>query len=122
MQKQIGKISRQIIELLNLNIEPNTPIYISSGNVEHMKNSHPIDFLKYGSEIEKIIEFPDYVGLNSKDHSIEFAREYLVNDEFVKVAVRVSASNVFYARSLYVLNTKRVKNFITKGTLKPLDK
>ena len=35
--------------------------------------------------------------------------------------VRVSTRNIYYARSLYVLNPNRVKNFIAKGTLKKLD-
>lgn len=58
---------------------------------------------------------------NAKDDSIEFTKEFCVNGEYVKVAVRVSTRNVYYARSMYVLNPNRVKNFIAKGTLKKLD-
>ena len=54
--------------------------------------------------------------------TILISSEYFINDEYVKVAVRVSASNTYYARSLYILNPNRVKNFIAKGTLKKLDK
>ena len=42
---------------------------------------------------------------------------FIINNEYVKVAVRISSSGIFYARSLYVLNSNRVKNFINKGTL-----
>lgn len=63
---------------------------------------------------------PDYVGLNTKDESIEYVKEYKVDDEYVKVAVRVSGNRNYFARSIYVLNKTRVKNFITKGTLKKL--
>lgn len=42
---------------------------------------------------------------------------HIINNEYVKVAVRISSSEIFYARSLYVLNSNRVKNFINKGTL-----
>lgn len=115
---KIGEFTDHIIKLLNLDITPGTPIYIGQSNLEHMKNSHPDDFDKYGTDISRIIQNPDYVGINRKDNSIEFTKEYMVNDEFVKVAVRVSMNNVYYARSLYVLNTNRVKNFIAKGTLK----
>ena len=59
--------------------------------------------------------------LNEKDDSIEFTKEYFYNGEYIKVAIRVSSSNIYYARSMYVLNNNRVKNFITKGTLKKLD-
>ena len=49
-------------------------------------------------------------------------KEFLINGEFVKVAVRLSGGGALYARSLYVLNHNRVKNFIQKGTLKKFDK
>ncbi|MFI3172170.1 MAG: transposase [Eubacteriales bacterium] len=118
---KIGEFSSRVINTLNLNIAASTPIYIADTNLEHMQSSHPADYNRYRNDISSIIATPDYVGLNTKDNSIEFAKEYMVNGEFVKVAVRVSASNVYYARSLYVLNTNRVRNFIKKGTLKPLD-
>lgn len=121
-RKKIGEFSREIIETLELNIPVGTPIYISDSNIEHMKSSHPRDFDKYGDDIEAIIASPDYVGQNAKDHSIEFAKEYLLNGDHVKIAVRVSLHNTYYARSLYILNPNRVKNFIAKGTLRKLDK
>ena len=65
-----------------------------------------------------ILAAPDYVGQNPTDGSIEFVKEFLLAGEYVKVAVRLSQSDRFYARSLYVLNNNRVKNFIAKGTLK----
>lgn len=87
-------------------------------NLTHMQTSHPADFAKYGAEIVNILAHPDYVGQNPSDGSIEYVKEYLVEGEYVKVAVRLSKSDRYYARSLYVLNNKRVKNFIAKGTLK----
>ena len=114
MRKKIGVFSAQIIEILELNIPAGTPIYIA--------DSHPDDFAQYGSELNNIIANPDYVGKNAKDNSIEFTKEYYINGEYVKVAVRISTHNIYYARSMYVLNPKRVKNFIAKGTLKKLDK
>ena len=120
-RRKIGEFSSKIIELLNLDIPAGTPIYIADSNIDHMNNSHPDDFKKYGGDIEKIISSPDYVGQNAKDDSIEFTKEYAVDGDFVKVAVRVSLQNIYYARSMYVLNPNRVKNFIKKGTLKKLD-
>lgn len=121
-KKQIGYFSSAVIQALSLDIAVGTPIFISDTNINHMKTSHPKDFEKYGANIESIITDPDYVGKNTKDDSIEFTKEFLVNGEFVKVAVRITARNVYYARSMYVLNPNRVKNFIQKGTLKHLDK
>lgn len=121
-RKLIGRFSSEVIDLLGLDIPAGAPIYIADSNITHMKNSHPDDFKKYGGDIETIISSPDYVGQNSKDNSIEFTKEYVINGDFVKVAVRVSLQNIYYARSMYVLNPNRVKNFIKKGTLKKLDK
>ena len=44
-----------------------------------------------------------------------------IDNEYVKVAVRVASSGKYYARSLYVLNHNRVHNFIKKGTLKRVE-
>ena len=83
-----------------------------------MQMSHPADYAKYGTYISDILSTPDYVGINPKDDSIEYVKEYLINQEYVKVAVRVSTAGRYFARSLYVLNQNRVHNFIAKGTLK----
>lgn len=122
MRKRIGFFSSNVIRTLGLDIPAGTPIYIADSNIEHMKTSHPEDYEKYGNELQNIIANPDYVGKNTKDDSIEFTKEYFINGEYVKVAVRVSTQNTYYARSMYVLNPNRVKNFIEKGTLKKLDK
>ena len=122
MRKRIGFFSSSVIRTLGLDIPVGTPIYIADSNIEHMKSSHPEDYEKYGSELQNIIANPDYVGKNTKDDSIEFTKEYFINGEYVKVAVRVSTQDIYYARSMYVLNSNRVKNFIEKGTLKKLDK
>ena len=83
-----------------------------------MQSSHPADYAKYGAKITDILSSPDYARVNPKDGSIEYVKEYQVDGEFVKVAVRVSGGGNLYARSLYVLNKNRVQDFITKGTLK----
>lgn len=83
-----------------------------------MQTSHPADFAKYGTELINILAYPDYVGQNPTDGSIEYVKEFQVDGEFVKVAVRLAKTDRFYARSMYVLNSARVQNFISKGTLK----
>lgn len=114
----IGTISENVRNLLNLSIIDDINIYIGNSNINHMKKSHPSDYEKYGNEIQNILEYPDFVGLNPKDNSIEYVKNFLIDNKYVKVAVRISKSNKYYARSLYVLNKKRTENFIKKGTLK----
>lgn len=116
--KEIGKLDSKIIKLLSLSFAPDTPIYLGQSNIDHIRKKHPQDYLRYGNKISDIISAPDYVRKNPKDNSIEYVKEFQINNEFVKVAVRVSGKGTLYARSLYVLNRKRVNNFIDKGTLK----
>lgn len=123
MSEPIATIKEDIIQVLGLTCDENTPIYLGQSNIEHMKRSHPKDYEKYFKHISEILNSPEYVGINPSDNSIEYVREYRSeHGEFVKVAVRVSASNRYYARSLYVLRSNRVQNFIQKGTLKCLKK
>ena len=59
------------------------------------------------------------IGLN-KDGSIEYIKDYITqNNEFIKLAVRVTSKNQYFARSLYALNAKRVNDYIVKGALLP---
>ena len=81
-----------------------------------MKTSHPDDFAQYGSELSNIIANPDYVGKNAKDDSIEFTKEYYINGEYVKVAVRISTHNIYYARSMYVLTAAKIHVAHNKNT------
>ncbi|MDY5286189.1 MAG: PBECR2 nuclease fold domain-containing protein [Lentihominibacter sp.] len=117
MKKRVGKIDKRVIQLLHLSVNENEPIYIGASNIRHMKTSHAEDYLKYGSYINVILSSPEYVGINKKDNSIEYVKSFTINNEYLKVAVRVSNNGVYYARSLYVLNSNRVKNFIKKQTL-----
>lgn len=118
MSTTIGYITPLVERILGLSSLSDRTIYIGPSNIQHMLTSHPNDYKKYGNKIADIINSPDYVGLNPKDNSIEYVKEYKIDNEYVKVAVRVSNSGRFFARSLYILNNNRVNNFITAGTLK----
>lgn len=114
----VGVVTEQIEKLLGLQITGDRNIYFGETNLKHIMSKHPADYQKYGSELQNILAAPDYVGQNPTDGSIEYVKEFLVENEYVKVAVRLSASDRFYARSLYVLNAKRVQNYIARNTLK----
>lgn len=53
--RKLGVISERVIELLKLDIEAETPIFIGDSNIEHMKLRHLNDYLKYGENISDII-------------------------------------------------------------------
>lgn len=117
---KVGEITEVVINALGLSAAPGTPIYFGKSNLEHMLNKHAPEYIKYGCYIHDIVSSPDYVGMNPGDNSIEYVKDFPVDNDYVKVAVRVSNSGTYFARSLYVLNPSRVKNFIANGTLKPL--
>ena len=120
MSNIIGYITPRIESTLGLPPIQDRNIYIGPSNVQHMISSHPNDYQKYGNQISDILTNPDYIGMNPTDKSIEYVKEYKIDNEYVKVAVRVANSGKYYARSLYVLNNNRVHNFIVAGTLKKL--
>ena len=116
--QQVGVLSDNVIKTLNLSFTSGQPIYLGESNVAHMMRRHPNDYAKYGQCIQQILSNPDYVGQSPSDDSIEYVKEFRMDNEYVKVAVRVSAGGTLFARSLYVLNNNRTNNFIKKGTLK----
>lgn len=116
--KQVGKLSARVISLLGLSQKQDQAILLGASNIAHMQAKHPNDYQKYGQYIPQILSKPDYVGQNPKDGSIEYVKEFKVNNDFVKVAVRISGQGNLYARSVYVLKPNRVQNFIKSGTLK----
>lgn len=118
MAQLVGILTADIITALGLHYNEGEPILLGSGNISHMMKRHPNDYAKYGQFIPAILSHPDYVGQNPSDGSIEYVKNFEVNGEFVKVAVRLSGGNTLFARSLYILNSNRVQNFIQKGTLK----
>lgn len=115
-------LQQNIIQALKLTDPIGTPIYFGETNLAHMLKNHPVDYAKYGQYLSLILSEPDYIGRNPKDQSLEYIKEFLVEQEYVKVAVRVSQSGSYYARSLYALNRNRVNNFIANGSLIPLTK
>ena len=47
MNKQIGLVTKTVIDLLNLNYEKEIPIYIGENNINHIKRQHLEDYNKY---------------------------------------------------------------------------
>ena len=114
MNRQIGKVSKKVIELLGLDYKEELPIILGDTNIEHIKRQHPIDYEKYGKDIEKIIRNPTYVAKNPNQGSIEYIKKYKIEDEFVLVAVRISNKGTMFAKTLFTM-TERKKNIYLKN-------
>lgn len=117
----IGCISQSVIKILNLKIQPNTPVYIGESNIEHIKSRHPYEYDKYYRDIGLIINSPDYVGINPKDSSILFVKLYETDAEYIRVAVKITSKGKLFAKTLHSLSTCNTERYLKKGTLKKLD-
>lgn len=95
MQKIVGKVTKEVACVLNIDLPDDNYIYIGTTNEIHMKTNHPEDYEKYGDKICEILQSPDFVRLNGKDGSIEYVKEYRSDNDYVKVAVRLSGGSRF---------------------------
>jgi hypothetical protein len=119
-REKIGIITKAVIEILKLDIKENSPIFVSDGNYKHMCDKHPKDFEKYYMHIPEIIRDPNYVGINPKDSSLEYVKEFKINYEFVKTAIRISCNGIFFVRSMYSISPSKSTEFLRIGRFKKL--
>ncbi len=119
-KEKIGIIGSEMVSTFNLDISPDTPIYVGLSNRTHMENEHRSTYLSYADKMSDIISTPDYVGINPKDNSLEYYKKF--NDEVIhiKIAVRGTKNNVFFARSMYSVNDHTINSYISKNRLKPV--
>lgn len=113
--KKVGEIDQRVCEVLGLTITPGTPILLGSTNVEHMKSTHPKDFIKYFCELKSILAEPDYLNLHPKDGSIQYIKIF---EAHVMAVVRVSSKGTFFARSIFEMTEQKVETYRRKNLLK----
>ena len=113
---KVGEFTKAVVDTLGLDIDVGTPIFIGETNRRHMTRSHPKDFKKYGSRLERVLSEPDYVGTRDDD-TIEYIKAFGVH---IKIAVRVSVGGDYYARSLYHVDSGTAKRLIKAGEWKPV--
>ena len=118
MNVQIGKINKKVIELLNLQYEEELPIILGDTNIEHMKRQHPDDYKKYGNKISEIINNPTYVAKNPNQGSIEYIKEYKVDNDFILVAVRVSNKGTMFAKTMFKMTERKINIYLENGYAK----
>ena len=94
------------------------PIILGDTNVEHMKREHLQDYNKYGKDIEDIINNPTYVAKNPNQGSIEYIKEYKLDNDFVLVAVRISNKGTMFAKTLFRMTEKKKNIYLSKGYAK----
>lgn len=118
MNRQIGKINKRVIKLLNLDYDEELPIILGDINIEHMKREHLEDYNKYGKDIEEILKNPTYVAKNPNQGSIEYIKEYKIDNEFVLVAVRISNKGTMFAKTLFKMTERKINIYLKNGYAK----
>lgn len=115
---KIGKFSKKIIDLLNLNIPENTEIYIGNQNREHMEKKHSHDYYYYHHLLPNIISNPDYVGIEPKNNSIEYIKEVSIDPSvIIKIAIRVSSNGKYFVRTMYNISDHKIQSALNKDYL-----
>lgn len=114
MNRKIGMVTKKVIKLLDLGYKKEIPIYIGEDNINHMKREHIEAFTMYSSDIEDIINNPTYVAKNPKQGSIEYIKEYQINDEFVLVAVRATNNGRMFARTMFIMTQRKKNIYLSK--------
>ena len=120
MTRKIGYFSEKIIKLLGLSILPGTPILIGDSNIKHIKDRHPYEYEQYFSDIESILLSPDYVGINKRNGSIDFVKEYIIAGDHIQVSVRVNPGGAYYARTMFALMSYKLNRSLANGSLLPV--
>ena len=116
--RAICKINKKILKYYGINVLMNK-VYIGSANIQHIIASHPADYNKYGRDIKKIVSNPDFVSRKPNDPSasIEFIKNYQSDNCYILVAVRASLSGVFYVRTIFKMDIKKVSRYMKSGTM-----
>ena len=118
--EKLGVIGTDIVEKFNLSVSPDTPIYIGLNNRIHMENNHGDIYREYSDCMGEIIKFPDYVGVNPHDSSLEYYKSYGDITLHIKLAVRPTKSGVYFAKTMYDINEHSLKSYLEKGRVKAI--
>lgn len=116
--EKLGVVGEIIVNSFNLPISPDTPIYIGLSNRIHMENAHREIYLQYQSCMQEIIAYPDYVGVNPHDDSLEYYKKYGQITLNIKLAVRPTGKGIYFAKTLYEINEHSLNSYISKGRAK----
>ena len=118
---RIGTFTKEMYDTITESIPsmsekliPGAGIFLLSGRLKHLKE-HEKDFVgfnKYLNSLPEIIEFPDYITVSPKNHSVSFIKIFYQN---VNVAVRISERGELTIRTMYPITTAQLQHYISQG-------
>lgn len=111
------KVSSEIKKKLNIETDIEN-IIVSKGLKAHILKSRHENILKYFSELENIVNNPDYIGVNPREKGISL--EYIkVLDDNVLLAIKLDTKrNYFYTASMYEVTDSKLKSMLKSGRIK----
>jgi hypothetical protein len=115
---KVGRLSKKIIDILNLNREECDIIlwedrfkYIEKHKVHFDDEA---DYMKHIACIPEVIESPDYVGKHPADNSIEYIKRI---DKLMIVAIRIKDKGNLAFRTAFPLSENQLQDYIRSGTV-----
>ena len=120
----IGKLTEEIIELLEIEITEEKNIVIWKDRIKYIEK-HKSDFdsdeewKTHVEAIPDIIENPDYVSIHPSGRSIEFIKKI---NEHMLVAVRLTNKKTLDFRSSYPISENKLQSYLDSGRLKLVSK
>jgi len=115
---KIGVLSKEIIDLLNLNRDP-CDIILWEDRFKYIQKhkgdfKSEIDFECHVAAIPEVIENPDYIGVHPHKNSLEFIKRI---DELLIVVVRIKQQGDLAFRTMYPLSQKQLQEYLKRGTV-----
>lgn len=121
--KVIGKLTTEIIELLEIEIDEEKNIVIWKDRLKYIEK-HKEDFddeetwKKHVEAVPYIISNPEYVGVHPNGKSIEFIKKI---DDHMLIAVRLTKKSALAFRTCYPISERKLQSFVSNGRLKRVE-
>lgn len=71
-----------------------------------------------GKYMKDILQKPTYVAKNPKQGSIEYIKEYNIDNNFILVVVRATQTGKMFARTLFVMTERKINTYLKNGYAK----
>ena len=95
-----------------------TKVFMWEDRLSHIEKHRPnykqtADLDRYISQIQEIIEEPDYLGVRDSDNSLQFIKHL---EDNVPIAVRLTVKGKLYLRTMYPVTDSQINDYLRKGT------
>lgn len=119
---KIGELSQEVIDVLNLDLNPQNINIWATRIPEHCEKhkneySTPNAYNQAVKNIPLIIAQPDYIGIHKKNGNIQYIKK-LDNISLVGVQILKGSGNLLF-RTIFPISEEKLKNGIKSGDFIP---